>query len=90
MINTNVLPLIVRFLSTFCCLVSWAAPLSAQQLPPPEYQVIDRMGVNATSGQVVVEIDTLAIGGERGLSHKVASYNSNFIQQNGDGGFVGT
>ena len=86
MINTNVLPLIVRFLSTLCCLVSWAAPLSAQQLPPP----IDRMGVNATSGQVVVEIDTLAIGGERGLSHKVASYNSNFIQQNGDGGFVGT
>ena len=66
-----------------------ATPSYAQQLSPPEYQVKDRMGINVTSGQVVVEIDTLTIGGERGLSHKVASYSSNFIQQNAGGAYVG-
>ena len=87
--NSKILPPILRFVFILLSICHLARPVSAQQLPPPEYQVIDRMGVNATSGQVVVEIDTLAIGGERGLSHKVASYTSNFIQRTADGASVG-
>lgn len=58
---------------------------NAGQLAPPKYQVVDEMGVNAHSGQVVVGIDTVSIGGERGLAHTVSSSTSNFIQQNTGG-----
>lgn len=87
MMKKNMKLLIDAFFYAFLCCVS--VQVFAGQLAAPRINLVDRMGVNAHSGQVVVTIPTLSIGGEYGLDHKVSSSSSNFIQQNGGGAYVG-
>lgn len=43
-------------------------------LAPPPVRVVDDVGVNVATGQPVQSLDTVRIGGERGLSHDIRVY----------------
>lgn len=55
----------------------------ATQLAPPKYSVVDDFGVNVPNGQVTTRVDTLSIGGERGLSHSISTHTNNFLLRGG-------
>ena len=44
-----------------------------EQFAPPKYNIVDEFGVNLVSLEPQTHIETTAIGGERGLSHSVAT-----------------
>ncbi len=45
---------------------------------PPKVLLVDEFGVNLYSGQVTARLDTVAIGGEVGLSHDISAYTNDF------------
>ena len=68
--------------STCTAIAVSIAPLSTfsmqeGQLAPPEVKVVDEMMVSLTSGQIQTSLDTVAIGGELGLSHSISITQSN-------------
>ncbi len=62
-----------------------AALAQAASIEPPKIQLIDKFSVNVANGQVSQSIDTVSIGGERGLAHSVIALANefNFIGYNG-------
>ncbi len=48
------------------------------QIAPPSVQTIDDHGVNITTGQITASVDTVSIGGERGISHSISAFTNNF------------
>jgi YD repeat-containing protein len=48
--------------------------LEHNPIAPPQPNVVDKFGVNLQSGQLSHQLKTIAIGGERGLSHHVQLY----------------
>lgn len=61
----------------FTCIFSTS--VFSEQLSPPRHQTIDSFGVNVATGHISVSLDTVAIGGELGLAHKIETHQNNFI-----------
>lgn len=51
------------------------------RIAPPDVEVVDKNGVNVATGQVVSSLNTVAIGGDRGLSHSVSNFTNEFSFQ---------
>lgn len=51
--------------------VSCYAQQSGDSIPLPKYSTLDALGVNVSGNTVAPTVDTLAIGGEMGLSHSI-------------------
>lgn len=60
------------------CLASSVMASSLPDLAPPKIQLVDEFGVNVHNGQVQSSLETVAIGGEMGLSHSISNYTNNF------------
>ncbi len=71
---------------TLCILGIQDTMAQADTLAGAKYDLVDRFGVNMASGQVQVEQITLSIGGPMGLTHKIASQASDFVNIAGLGG----
>lgn len=59
--------------------------VTAEQLAPPNAQLIDKFGVNVSSGQVSTSLNTVSIGGAMGLTHNIASHANNFLNDTSSG-----
>jgi RHS repeat-associated protein len=59
-----------------CALISAERAYAVQDdfIAPPKYNLTDRFSVNHFSGEVSLSVDTVAIGGERGLSHAFSAH----------------
>lgn len=53
--------------------------VQANEIAPPKYNLIDRLGVNMATGQVQVSQTDLSIGGAMGLTHTVSQHSSDFF-----------
>ena len=63
------------------CLLVAAGPVAAVQestLAPPPVRFVDELNVNVATGQPVQSLDTVSIGGERGLSHNIRLFANHF------------
>lgn len=60
--------------------------LEDNPIAPPSPAVVDKFGVNLQTGQLSRKLNTISIGGERGLSHHVQLYTD--LQLEGGYGFV--
>lgn len=55
------------------------------QIAPPPVELVDRFGVNLATGQVVQKLNTVAIGGDLGLSHHIQVNANHFVKTGGHG-----
>lgn len=62
-----------------------ASYVNAEQLAPPNAQMMDKFGVNVASGQVSTSLSTVSIGGTMGLSHKISTHTNNFLMDSSSG-----
>lgn len=77
--------ILLLLLGVACSSFAQDAPIA-----PPQPNVVDRFGVNLQSGQLSHQLKTIAIGGERGLSHHVQLYTDlDFTGSSGGGGGYG-
>lgn len=61
--------------------VGWPGLAAAIQddIPaPPDVNTVDRFGVNVATGQVSAGMETVSIGGDRGLSHSISMDTNHF------------
>lgn len=80
----------IRFAWLILLLTSFALIAAAEQIAPPEYQVVDKFGVNVASGQISLTIPTVSIGGDNmGLSHSTSVYTNSLIGKLPGGGPIG-
>ncbi len=74
----NALKSIAKY-SVLSGLLVVARLVSADTLELPKYSVVDKLGVSITGGTVTTSLNTLAIGGSMGLSHKISTVTNDFI-----------
>lgn len=66
------------------CFALSCSPLIAEELTPPPFQAKDRFDVNVASVQLTTHLNTVAIGGELGLTHSIATHTNRFLPYIGD------
>lgn len=67
-------------------LVSAFASSQAADIERPKVQIVDEFGVNLATGQVTYNMETVSIGGEMGLTHRISVY-ANELAFNNNRGF---
>jgi hypothetical protein len=63
----------------FITIITNIALVSAAEIAPPKYNLVDRMSVNMATGQLQVSQTDVSIGGAQGLSHVVMRHSSEFF-----------
>lgn len=58
------------------------------QIAPPEVRLIDPLGANLVSRHSAASLETVSIGGERGLTHGLTVHASHFSTSGADYGYV--
>lgn len=87
-----------KFLATFafiCIVLSLVlkvipaqATVQEGQIAPPKIMLTDPHEVDVKSQQPTISVNTVAIGGERGLQHSISLYTSHFALTNGAFGYT--
>jgi hypothetical protein len=77
------LALVLGLLSAECAY----AVQGTEFIAPPKYNLTDRFSVSHFSGDVSPGVDTVAIGGERGLSHSISA-RANLFEYPGNRGYT--
>jgi YD repeat-containing protein len=78
----NMMKSLSQFLLASVVLFIQVGEVTAAQLMPPKYSVVDKYGVNLVTGQISLDLDTVSIGGAMGLSHNISGFTNNFAFKN--------
>lgn len=61
------------------------ARIQAEEIERPKVQIVDKLGVNMATGQVTHSLETVSIGGEMGLTHRISVYGNELAFLNNRG-----
>lgn len=79
-IFTNVIVTLAKYVAAVTVLyLTLQGLVTASEIAPPKYNLVDRMGVNMATGQVQVSQTDLSIGGAMGLTHTTSQHSSDFF-----------